>query len=79
MVKGLWKREEPENEDEEEFSFVYSNERVQDIIRSKPLRGYIDAQYLKYIGHVCRSTNTSVTKIMLFAVISMFHGSRSPT
>ena len=67
MVRGGWKRREPENEDEEEYSFVYTNERIRGIIQAMPLRSFIEAQYLKYIGHVCRSTNSNLTKIMLFA------------
>ena len=67
MVKGGWKRKDPEEEGDDEYRFLYSNERVQGIIRSAPLRNFINAQYLKYIGHVCRSTNCSLTKTMLFA------------
>lgn len=73
MVKGGWKRKDPVEEDGENFSLVYSNERVQKIIQAEPLRGYIDAQYLKYIGHVCRSTNCSLTKTMLFAQSGRSH------
>ena len=75
MVKGGWKRKDPEGDDEVNFSLVYSNERVKEIIQAEPLRGYIDAQYLKYIGHVCRSNNCSLTKTMLFAKSD---GSRFP-
>ena len=67
MVKGGWKRKDPEEEGEEEYSFVYSNARIQSIIQSVPLRNHIDAQYLKYIGHVCRATNKSLIKTMMFA------------
>ena len=42
MVKGGWKRKDPEEEDGENFSFVYSNERVQGITKAEPLRDYID-------------------------------------
>ena len=55
MVKGGWKRKDPEGDNEVNYSLVYSNERVKEIIQAEPLRGYIDAQYLKYSGHVCRS------------------------
>ena len=67
MVKGGWKRKDPEEDGDQEYSFVYSNERIESIIRSDPLQNFIDAQYLRYIGHVCRSTNSSITKTMLFA------------
>ena len=45
MVRGGWKRREPENEDEEEYSFVYTNERIHGIIQAMPLRSFIEAQY----------------------------------
>ena len=67
MVKGGWKRKDPEDDGEEEYRLLYSNEKVQNIIKSVPLRNFIEAQYLRYIGHVCRSSNQSLTKIMLFS------------
>ena len=67
MVKGVWRRRKTEDENEEQFSFFFTNERIQEIIRSVPLRDFVDAQYLKYIGHVGRLTNKNLTKIMLFA------------
>ena len=67
MVKGGWRRRKTDDENEEEFSFFFTNERIQELIRSVPLCDFVDAQYLKYIGHVFPSTNKNLTKIMLFA------------
>ena len=72
MVKGGWKRRnipESDNEDEEaDYAFIYSNEQVENILKTTPLRNFIYSQYLKYIGHVCRAENTALTKILLFAM-----------
>ena len=54
--------------EEKDFRFVYSNVDVAEIIKTTSLLDYISAQYLRYIGHVCRSPNTSIVKIMLFAM-----------
>ena len=75
MVKGGWKRKNVQdgdfNEEEEDlevdYSFIYSNQQIQDIVGTQPVRNYIDAQYLKYIGHVCRAENNAYTKKMVFA------------
>ena len=72
MVKGGWKRRNaPGNDFDEEsevdFSFVYSNKKIEKIIRTQPLESCINSQYLKYIGHVCRGENTNLTKKIMFA------------
>ena len=59
MVKGGWKRK---NVDEDEYSFQYTNQQVQDIVQIVPLRESVHAQYLRYIAHVCRHENSSITK-----------------
>ena len=70
MVKRGWKPRnvgqdvDPEDTD---FSFVYSNDQLQSILRTTPLRDVIHQQHLQYIGHVCRSENTCLTKKILFA------------
>ena len=70
MVKKGWKRRnvgedvEPENAD---YGFIYSNQQIQEILRTTPLRDAINAQHLRYVAHVCRSENTCLTKKMLFA------------
>lgn len=64
MVKGGWRRR---NREEGEYQFVYTNEASQNIVKTTPLRNFIYAQHMKYIGHVCRAENTSITKRMLFA------------
>ena len=71
MVKGGWKRRQmPVDEDDEveaDYSFVYSNSDIECIVGCRPLRSFIDAQYLKYVGHVCRADNNRLTKKMMFA------------
>ena len=62
--KGVWKRK---NVDEGEYSFQYTNQQVQDIVQTVPLPEFIHAQYLRYIAHVCRQQNGSITKKLLFA------------
>ena len=70
MVKRGWRRRnvgqdvDPEDVD---FSFVYSNNQIQHILRTTPLRDVIHQQHLRYIGHVCRSENSCLTKKILFA------------
>ena len=36
------------------------------IIKFRPLREFIDTQYLKYIARVCRRPNKNLTKLSLF-------------
>ena len=67
MVKGGWKHK---NVDEGEYSFQYTNQQVQDIVQTVPLREFIHTQYLRYIAHVCRQENGSITKKILFAKAS---------
>ena len=43
MVKGGWRRRKTDDENEEEFSFFFTNERIQELIRSVPLRDFVDA------------------------------------
>ena len=64
MVKGVWKHK---NADEGEYSFQYTNQQAQGIVQTFPLREFMHAQYLRYIAHVCRQQNGSITKKLLFA------------
>ena len=64
MVKGGWARKE---EDEIDYRFLYRNNEIEEIVGSTPLRNFIEKQHLKYIAHVCRGPNTSITKKLLFA------------
>ena len=65
MVKGGWRRQE--TNEENEYKFVYTNLDLEGILQISPLRQGILAQRLKYLGHVCRKENTSSTKRMMFA------------
>ena len=68
MIKGGWAcGESPDGSEEVNYSFLYTNTEVQEVIKTIPLRDFIHTQHLKYIAHVCRGPNTSITKIMLFA------------
>ena len=68
MVKGGWKRiETSDHSDEVDYTFVYSNQELEKILKTVPLRDFIYSQHLKYIAHVCRAENTAITKKMLFA------------
>ena len=73
MVKGGWGRRnvpdssEDGEEHEVDYGFVYTNKQIQQIIRTVSLRSFIYSQYLKYIAHVWRDQNTSLTKILLYA------------
>ena len=70
MVKNGWKRRNVGDEvepEEADYGFTYTNQRIQEILHTAPLRNTIHAQHLRYIGHVCRSQNTCLTKKMLFA------------
>ena len=70
MVKRGWRRQnvgEDVDPEDTDFRFIYSNHQLQNILRTTPIRNVIHQQHLRYIGHVCRSENTSLTKKMLFA------------
>ena len=65
---GSWRSEESLEETTDiYYSFLYTNTDVQKVIRTATVRDFIYTQHLKYIARVCRSSNTPITKIMLFA------------
>ena len=66
MIKGGFRRKPADNEGDTNISFVYSSLEVEAIVKSKPLRVFMDSQYLRYIGHVCRRNNTNLSKLSLF-------------
>ena len=65
MVKGGWARKG--EDDDHDYRFLYRNNEIEEIVGSMPLRHFIEKQHLKYIAHVCRGPNTSITKKLLFA------------
>ena len=67
MVKGGWRRREAVDEETEEFRFFYTYRKIEKITKTSPLRNYVDEQYLRYTGHICRAENYTLPKIMLFA------------
>ena len=67
-VRGGWKRHATGEEDaEEDYRLVYTNQRVEELMGTLPLRDHINKQYLKYIGHVCRLDNFCLAKVVMFA------------
>ena len=73
MIRGGWLRCEPENDGSEEYRFMFTNRRIEELMKTLPLRDFINSQYLKYIGHICRMENYCLPKIMLFAVPTKSH------
>ena len=68
MVKGGFRRKPDQSDNETNFSFVYTNLDLQNIIKSQPLRDFMNTQYLQYIAHVCRRSNINLTKLSLFFI-----------
>ena len=65
MVKGGF-RNKPSEGDVHNFSLVYTNNDLLRITKCKPIRDFINTQYLKYVAHACRRPNTNLTKLSLF-------------
>ena len=63
---GGWKRgsEDPEDPD---YRFVYRNHELQRVLGAKSIRDILLTHHLRYLGHVCREENTSLTKKLMFA------------
>ena len=78
MVKGGFRRKPAENDNDTNFSFVYTNIDLQNIVKSQPVREFMNAQYLRYVAHVCRRSNNNITKLSLFLflvkAITEIHG-----
>ena len=53
--------EDPRNHD---FRFVYSNVILGSILRAKSIRGIAKSWNLRYFGHICKDSNTALTKNM---------------
>ena len=71
MVKGGWARKG--EEDDSDYRFIYRNSEIEKIVGSLPLRHFVEKQHLKYIAHVCRGPNTSITKKLLFSKPTRTH------
>ena len=69
IVNGGWNRPPtPEDAENTEFRLRYTNTDILHVTENNSLRNVIRSQYLKYyIGRVCRCSNTTLTKKMLFA------------
>ena len=66
MVIGGWRRVS-EDPDDPDFRFVYTNLDLQHILGAKSIRDILKSHHLRYLGHVCREENLSLTKKMMFA------------
>ena len=55
---------ETEDKNAEDFRFVLINQRLEAIMKTTPLRSFINEQYLRYTGHICRAENYNLPKIM---------------
>ena len=74
MVRGGWKRHTSEGEEAgADYRLIYTNQRIEELMGTLPLRDYIDKQYLKYVGHICRLDNFCLAKVMLFAEPTRSH------
>ena len=73
MEKGGFRRKPDEADNETNFSFVYTNLDLQNIIKSQPLRDFMNTQYLQYIAHACRRSNINLTKLSLLFIPSKSH------
>ena len=68
MVNSRWSRlPTPEDAEDTDFRLRYSNTDILHITKNNSLRNVIRSQYWKYIGHVCRCSNATLTRKMLFA------------
>ena len=74
MIRGGYRRKEAkvaghreQSTEDEVFNLLFSNRDVENIVGATPLIDFIHVQYLKYIAHICREPNNSLTKRMLFA------------
>ena len=65
MVKGGFRNKPTEPGNDTNFSLVYTNDDILHITKCRPLREFIDTQYLKYIAHFCHR-NKNLTKLSLF-------------
>ena len=66
MVRGGWSRRTAENPDDVEYAFRYTNNDIQRILKTTPLRDFVNEQYVKYIAHVSRMDNNGIPKKMFF-------------
>ena len=73
IIISLFIKKTDEADNETNFSFVYTNLDLQNIIKSQPLWDFINTQYLQYIAHVCRRSNINLTKFSLFFIPSKSH------
>ena len=69
MVKGGFRRKPDDSDNETNFSFVYSNSDLENIVKTKSLRDFMDTQYLRYIARICRRSNNNITKLSLFSYL----------
>ena len=67
MIRGGY-RKKKDDSGEESFAFVYTNQDIQNSVKTPPLRDFIAVQYLSYVAHICRKENDDPTKLALFFI-----------
>jgi len=53
-------------EGELDWSFKVSNAKLYEITKSQPIEEFCHIQHLKYIAHICRMSNDTIQKLVLF-------------
>ena len=67
MIRGGYRKKQ-ETDGEDSFAFHYTNQDLEYMVNTPPLRDFICVFYLKYVAHICRSTNTSLVKKSMFFI-----------
>ena len=67
LKKKLKKKQEEDQTDEEvEYRFKFTNEDILRICRAEPVMAFVKKQQKKYVAHLARQSNDSITKRLLF-------------
>ncbi len=66
MVRGGYRRKDASDNEEENWSFVYSNADLRTITKTSILTDFCEVQHLKYLAHVTRMPNDNLQKQLLF-------------
>ncbi len=76
MVKGGFQRKNapargaaqaPDDEAAWDWGFVYTNEDLRRITKTKQIREFCEVQFLLYLAHVVRMPDSAIQKQILFA------------
>ena len=79
VVKSGFSRKRDQNTGEQLFSYTYSNLDLESIIKTPPIRQFINVQYFHYMAHICLVRTHYLLKICTsqspIKPISKTHGS----